>query len=85
MELWVQSELQLLSTFPQDAQDRVMAGFSDPPRYRAALANFFDPYGCAVRPWPASSNVSFDALFADPTAPVRMYGSFLPVLYPTGN
>lgn len=50
MELWVQSELRLLSTFPQHVQDSVMVGFSDPARYCAALTNFFDSYGCTVRP-----------------------------------
>ncbi|KAF9651724.1 alpha/beta-hydrolase, partial [Thelephora ganbajun] len=72
MSLWVQSEFQLLSTFPQDVQNGLMVGFSDPVRYRAALTTFFDSYGCTVQPWPAPLNASFDALFADPTVSVKM-------------
>ena len=72
MELWVQSEIELLSTFPQDIQDGVMVGFSDPARYRAASIVFYDSYGCTVQPWPASLNASFDALFADPTVSIKM-------------
>jgi len=70
MQLWDQSEIQLLSTFPQDVQQGVFAGFSDPPRYRAALGVFFGKYGCEERPWPVRLNVSFDYLFADPTVPI---------------
>jgi proline-specific peptidase len=77
MALWVQSERQLLSTFPQDVQDGVAVGFSDPARFRAASKIFYDSYGCTVRPWPASLNASFDALFADPTVAIKMYGSLL--------
>ena len=72
MQLWTQSELQLLSTFPQDVQQGVFAGFNDPPRYRAALGEFFGKYGCNERPWPVPLNVSFDYLFADPTISINM-------------
>jgi proline-specific peptidase len=86
MELWTQSQIQLLSTFPQDVQEGVMAGFSDPVRYRAALRVFFGSYGCTLKPWPAPLNASFDTLFADPTVPIKMCGSPLPpALYPTGD
>lgn len=77
MDLWVQSQTQLLSAFPQDVQDGVMVGFSDPARYRAALTVFFGTYGCTVKPWPAALNASFDALFADPTVSVKMCGSLM--------
>lgn len=72
MQLWVQSEIQLLSTFPQGVQQGVFAGFSDPPRYRAALGEFFGKYRCNERPWPIPFNVSFDYLFADPTVSINM-------------
>jgi proline-specific peptidase len=78
MDLWTQSQTQLLSTLPQDVQDGVMVGFSDPVRYRAALTVFYDSYGCTVQPWPASLNASFDALFADPNVSIKMWGSLLP-------
>lgn len=77
MNLWAQSQGQLLSTFPKDVQDGAMVGFSDPVRYRAALAVFYNSYGCTVQPWPASLNASFDAMFADPTVSIKMCGLFL--------
>jgi len=72
MQLWIQSQLSLLSTFSQDVQQGVSAGFSDPPRYRAALGEFFGKYGCNERPWPVPLNISFDYLFADPTVSINM-------------
>jgi len=72
MNLWVQSQIQLLSTFPQDVQAGVMVGFSDPVRYRTAITIFFHSYGCTLQQWPASLNASFDALFADPTVSIKM-------------
>lgn len=72
MQLWIQSELSLLSTFPQDVQDGVLGGFSDPARYRAALGVLFGKHGCNERPWPLPLNVSFDYLFADPTVSINM-------------
>jgi len=72
MQLWIQSQIQLLSTFPQDVQQGVLVGFSNPPVYRAALGEFFGKYGCNQRPWPAPLNASFDYLFADPTVSINM-------------
>ena len=80
MPLWTQSQIQLLSTFPKAVQEGLMAGFSDPVRYRAALTVFYDSYGCTVQPWPASLNASFDAIFADPNVAIKMCDS-LPLLY----
>jgi len=77
MDMWGQSETQLLSTFPQDVQEGIAVGFSDPARFRAAMQVYYDSYGCTVQPWPASLNASFDALFADPTVDIKMS----PVLY----
>ena len=77
MKLWTQSQIQLLSTLPQDVQDGVAVGLSDLVRYRAALKTFYDSYGCTVQPWPASLNASFDALFADLTVSIKMCGSLL--------
>lgn len=86
MPLWTQSQAQLLSTFPQDVQEGVMVGYSDPVRYRAALTTFFQSYGCTVEPWPAPLNASFDALFADPTVSIKMWGSPLfPYCAPRGT
>lgn len=73
MALWTESQAQLLSTFPQDVQEGVMAGFSDPVRYRTAVTTFFQSHGCTVEPWPAPLNASFDALFADPTVSIKMW------------
>ena len=81
MDLWVQSETQLISTLPQDVQDDLAAGLSDPVRYRAALDVFYDSYGCTVQPWPASLNASFDALFTDPTVSIKMCDSLLSLNY----
>ena len=78
MPLWIQSQVQLLSTFPADVQQGLMAGFSDPVRYRAALTVFYNSYGCTVQPWPASLNASFDAIFGDPTVSNKMCGLLLP-------
>ena len=72
MSLWIQSQSSLLSTFPQDVQQGVLVGFSDPPVYRAALGEFFGKYGCNVKPWPLPLNISFDYLFADPTVSINM-------------
>jgi len=79
MALWAQSEGQLLSTFPKDVQDGLMAGFSDPVRYRAAMNVFYASHGCIMQPWPASLNASFDALFADPNVSMKMCSSLLPL------
>jgi len=72
MQLWIRSQLSLLSTFPQDVQQGVLVGFSNPPVYRAALGGFFGKYGCNERPWPVPLNTSFDYLFADPTVSINM-------------
>ena len=72
IKLWTESEASLLSTFPQDVQQGVSAGFSNPRVYRAALGEFFGKYGCTNKPWPIPLNISFDYLFADPTVSINM-------------
>ena len=54
-----------------DVQQGAFAEFSGPPRYRAALGEFFGKYRCNERPWRRLSNVLFDDLFADPTVSIN--------------
>jgi len=79
MYLWVNSQKQLLydEGFPQDVQDAMAVGFGDPVRYRPALEIYYNSHGCTLDPWPAPLNASFNALFADPTVGIKMYGSLL--------
>jgi len=65
--LSLQAQAQLLTEFPEDVQQAVMAGWKDPTRYRWGLERFFQVHGCTLSPWPAELTCSFDALFADPT------------------
>ncbi|KAJ8091649.1 hypothetical protein AAF712_014020 [Marasmius tenuissimus] len=70
--LWIQSQVELLSAFPEEVQLDMEAGYSDPVRYRAGLTAFFSVHGCTLDPWPKQLNDSFDFLFADPTPDIKM-------------
>ena len=65
--LWEQSVVELVQTFPQEVQDGLEAGISDPPRYRDALAKFHAKHGCIVVPVPEELEYSLAQLFDDPT------------------
>jgi len=69
--LSIQSQAQLLREFPEDVQQAVMAGWTDPPRYRHGLESFFRVHGCTLSPWPVELTTSFDALFEDPTVSMQ--------------
>lgn len=71
MELWSDSQMQQMAEFPEEVQEGLMAGFNDPPKYRAALDVFFAKHGCMVKPWPKEMNASFEYLFDDPTVSIK--------------
>ncbi|KAK1235005.1 hypothetical protein PQX77_001783 [Marasmius sp. AFHP31] len=70
--LWMQSQAELLSVFPESVKRDIEVGYSNPTRYRAGLGAFFAVHGCTVDPWPKQLNDSFDFLFADPTPDIKM-------------
>ena len=65
--LSIQSQAQLLEGFPENVQQTIIGGWTDPTKYRWGLEKFFQIHGCTLSPWPAELTSSFDALFADPT------------------
>jgi len=74
--LWAEAQSQQLAEFPKDVQEGLMVGFSDVPKYRAAMGVFFAVHGCTVKPWPRELNASFDYLFEDPTVNIKMSVNF---------
>lgn len=70
VELWTESTLQLMQAFPKDVQEGLLAGMTDPPRYAAALNQFFAVHGCRVLPLPEEYVYSLDQILGpngDPT------------------
>lgn len=71
MELWSESQIQLLAEFPKEVEEGLVAGYDDVPKYRAAMDVFFAKHGCTVKPLPKEMNVSFEYLFEDPTVSIK--------------
>lgn len=63
MELWIESTLQLMQPFPEDVQEGLLAGMSDPPKLAAALNVFYAVHGCRVLPLPKEYVFSLDQVF----------------------
>ncbi|KAI0362151.1 alpha/beta-hydrolase [Trametes cingulata] len=70
MELWQESNAQLLKAFPKDVQEGMAAGMKDPAAYQNALRRFHAVHGCRVKPMPKEFVFSIDQVFGsngDPT------------------
>lgn len=61
-ELWLQSQAQLLKTFPKSVQEGLAGGMSNRERYLAAMKEFDAVHLCTVVPWPAEMNYSLDVV-----------------------
>ena len=71
-QLWGQSQVNLISKFPTQVEQSLMKGWSDPD-HKEALIQYFSVHGSTVDPWPQDLTTSFNFLFADPTADVKMW------------
>jgi proline-specific peptidase len=69
-ELWAESNLELMQAFPEDVQEGLLAGMTDPPKFAAALRQYYAVHGCRVLPLPEEYLYSLDQIFGpngDPT------------------
>ena len=71
-ELWGQSQIELISKLSSRVGQSLMKGWSD-PNHKEALLQYFRVHGSTVSPWPQDLNTSFDFMFADPSADVKMW------------
>jgi proline-specific peptidase len=77
--LWMQSNDQLMQTFPKDVQEGLMAGLTDPKRYLAAILSFYKVHGCTLNPQPPAYMYALEMVFGekgDPTVAATMYVAF---------
>lgn len=68
--LWMQSNVQLMQTFPPDVQQGLMAGMAQPRAYYDALRVFHRSYGCTLDPTPQGYVYALECVFGengDPT------------------
>lgn len=65
--LWMQSNMQLLQSFPKEVMEGIMGGMADPKAYRAALRVFHAKYGCTLDPLPEEYEYSLGQAFEDDT------------------
>jgi len=86
MDLWMQSNMQLMSAFPQEVQDGLKGGYSDMKRYRTALEQLHAVHGCRIKPQPKEVAAGgLDPVFGDketgeggdPTTSLAMFGGEL--------
>lgn len=76
VELWGQSSMQLLKEFPEDVQEGMMKGMSNPTKYLDALKKFHAVHGCTVVPMPEEVVRTLEGVFGqdgDPTVALALY------------
>lgn len=62
-DLWNQSNMQLLQTFPEDVQQGIAGGMKDPQKLYPALQKFHAVHGCIARPLPQEYLYTLDQVF----------------------
>ncbi|GJE94521.1 proline-specific peptidase [Phanerochaete sordida] len=79
--LWMQSNMQLMATFPEDVQKGLMAGMAQPKEYYDALRVFHRSYGCTLDPPPQEYIYTLDAVFGE-GGDATVASALLPELMP---
>ncbi|KAJ7164361.1 proline iminopeptidase [Mycena filopes] len=66
MGLWMQSNMQIMSTLPTAVQDGLKAGFGAPQKYRAALEEVYKLHACRMDVQPKEVSAGgLDPIFGD--------------------
>ncbi|KAG6899352.1 hypothetical protein C0993_011043, partial [Termitomyces sp. T159_Od127] len=63
VDLWFQSNLQLLQAFPSSVQEGIIAGMTNPPQFFAALQEFHAVHGCTIKPFPPDYIYTLEQVF----------------------
>ncbi|KAG5334144.1 hypothetical protein C0989_004338 [Termitomyces sp. Mn162] len=63
VDLWNQSNAQLMQAFPFSVQEGLIAGMTNPPQFFAALQEFHAVHGCTIKPFPPEYIYTLEQVF----------------------